>query len=419
MGESLGDGSLIYNDKSEKLYFATIIDLGFDQSKTSLFRQTYGLTPAEVDIAVYLASGKQLPEIAEERRATLATIRTQIKRIKKKTNSRDIPAIVRLVCGFSAGILVSSQISNPVAAENRDSSPLKSYKQLVLRDGRQMSYMEQGDPEGIPVLMIHNMPYGVELPELAIKAASRMNLRIIAPYRPGYGNSDMIEDAHGDNLLNEVARDIYELLDHLAIPTAAIVGQTVGAVYAMRFAYLFPNRVSNLFAVSYAPIWRDEWIATLPKRQRFTVRVTKYMPQLLPLITRATVAFVDKGHAKKLVHSLCKGCAADMRALQSEEITDLMARGCEEGLKQGAEAFRRDCFLTIQDFSEEAKHLSVPFHILHGDEDDIIELFRTNEFAEAVPGTIVEIVKGAGQLLMYSHWEHVLKAIKGKSKKTK
>lgn len=400
----------------EKTFLLTVVDLGFDQPTISLFRDAYGLTSAEMSVAVHLAQGKQLPEVAAERDVTIATIRTQIKSIKKKTNSRDIPAIVRLLCGFAAGMATSSQLARAIGSVLKDATPFKSSAEIILTDGRKMSYVEQGNPDGIPVIMIHNMPYGVELPQNAIAAANRMNLRIIAPYRPGFGNSDDLKDIDLEQLLDHVAADIRELLNQLGIAEAVIVGQTIGAVFALRFARLYPRSVSSLFAISRAPMWREEWAARTPKRQRFILGLAKHMPQLLPLVMRATVAFMDTGHTKKLVLSLCQNSAADMQALKNPEILELMVKGCEEGLKQGVEAFCQDSLLAILDFSEEAKLLETPFHILHGDLDQIVDISQSEYFAETVPDTTVEIVRGAGQLLIYSHWDYVLRAIKKSQK---
>lgn len=399
-----------------KSFLLTIVNLGFDQSTTSLFGNAYGLTPAETSIAVHLANGMQLPEIAAERDATIATIRTQIKSVKRKTNARDVPAIVRLLCGFSAGMLTSAQLSRTSGSAMQDATPFKFSAELILRDGRKMSYVEQGNPRGIPVIMLHNMPYGVELPQNAIAAAHRMNLRIIAPYRPGFGSSDNLKDIDVEQLLDHVAADIQELLNQLGISEAVIAGQTIGAVFALRFARLYPSSVSSLFAISRAPIWREEWATQMPKRQRFILGLAKHMPQLLPLIMRATVAFMDTGHAKKLVLSLCQNSAADMQALRNAEILELMAKGCEEGFEQGVEAFCRDCLLAIMDFSDEAKLLETPFHILHGDLDQIVDLSQSKYFAANVPDTTLEIVKGAGQLLIYSHWDYVFRAIRKSQK---
>ncbi|MEH6661446.1 MAG: alpha/beta fold hydrolase [Parasphingorhabdus sp.] len=398
--------------RTERSFLLTIVNLSFDPSTTSLFRQAYGLTPAEASVAVHLANGRQLPEIAAERDSTIATLRSQIKSIKKKTNARDVPAIVRLLCGFSAGMLTSSQLARTSGTVAEEATPPRSSAEMILSDGRKMSYLEQGSPDGIPVIMLHNMPYGVELPQNAIAAASRMNLRIIAPYRPGCGNSDNLKDIDAEQLLDHVAADIQELINRLGISKAVIVGQTIGAVFALRFARLYPGSVSGLIAISRAPIWREEWATQMPKRQRFILGLAKHVPQLLPLVTRATVAFMDKGYAKKLVLSLCQDSPADMQTLRNTEILDLMARGCEEGLKQGIEAFCRDCMLATMDFSDEAKLLETPLHILHGDRDQIIDISQSRYFAATVPETTLEIVKGAGHLLIYSHWDQVFRAIR-------
>lgn len=403
------------DQSSDGLYFFTIVNLGFDQSKTKLFQKTYGLTQAEVSIAGLLANGKQVPEIALERSTSVATIRTQIKMIKQKTNSRDIPAMVRLLCGFSAGILISSQLSSEELPTPGNSGTINAPRQMTLRDGRRMGYLEQGDPQGKPVIMIHNMPYGVELPANAINSASHLKLRILAPFRPGIGNSDPLKNTDSDQFLSEVAADICELMDELNIPKATIVGQSViGAVYATRFAHLYPNRVQSLMAVSGAPIWRDKWIARLPERQRFTVRIAKYLPQLLPLVTRATVMFLDKGYGKALVRGLLKDCPADTLAVKNPETMDLMVKGCKDGLRQGSEAFCGDCILVIRDISAEAQALPHKFHILHGDADNIVGIFQSEAFTDFAPGTELEIVKGAGHMLIYSHWDSVINAIKNK-----
>ncbi|SDR47221.1 alpha/beta hydrolase [Pseudovibrio sp. Tun.PSC04-5.I4] len=410
MSESLLEGE----EGAETHYFLTVVDLGFGPEITELFQKTYGLTGAEADISLHLARGLQVIEIAEERGATVQTLRTQLKSIKRKTNTRDIPAIVRLLCGFSAGVLVSSQISAKRSSTSPNFEVMKSTKQIRLRDGRRMSYMEQGNPNGIPVLMVHNMPYGVELPEAAIQAASRLNLRIIAPYRPGYGDSDRVKHATSKSILNAVASDFCELLDKLGIPQATVLGQTIGAVYALRFARLYPNRVTHLFAVGRAPIWKDEWSAQTPKRQRLALRLAKHLPQLLQIIMWATVKFLDKGNGEEFIITSCKDGTSDAHALKNHETLRLMVEGADDGFKQGVDAFCLDCFLAVEDFTDEARELMHAFHILHGDDDQIVKISQSQAFVKSVPGTELEVIKGAGQLLMYSHWDRVLKAIKTK-----
>ncbi len=399
---------------TQNQFFFTIVNLGFDPTQSSVFQNAYDLTDAETKIAVQLASGEQIPDIAKNRKTTIATIRTHIKRIKKKTNACDIAAIVRLLCGISAGILVSSQFTQSQIDPINHAHLPRSIHQITLRDGRKMVYLEQGNPKGHPVLLFHNMPYGTVLPSAAILAAERMNLRFICPYRPGIGDSDPVRNGKQETLLNTIAADMYELLDELNIAKADLLGLAIGSVYALRFAKLYTNRVANMFAVSRSPIWRDEWFSQSPRRHRVIIRIAKHVPQLLPLITRTLVMLFDDDKAEDLARSICQEGGADLLALGNPETMDLVIEGNRLGLKQGAAAFREDCFLSLRDFTEDAQQTKHKFYILHGDQDVIVTPVQSETFAREVPGTELEIVPGAGTFLMYSHWERVLKAIKSR-----
>ncbi len=408
-----------YNNKTNKTdsqYFLTTINLGFDRLKIALFQKTYDLTDAETDVAIRLADGQQPKEISQVRCASLETIRTQIKMIKRKTDCRDIPDIVRLVYGFSTGLFVSSQVSKSLPAYMQERSAFKKESSTTLRDGRKMSYIEQGDTQGTPAVFIHDMLYGAELLDKTAEAASRQGLRIISPLRPGYGKSDKIKNAYGDKLLDEVARDICELLDRLGIAKVMILGHSVGVFYAMRFAKMFPNRTTSLLSVGHVPIWRDEWMAKLPKRQRLIARITKYAPKLLPLVTRTGVALIDEGRVDTFIDALHKDIPVDMKALKKSGIYDLVCAGLEASVAQGADAFRRDCIFPLTDYSHEAKNLDIPCHVLHGDKNMVILPAHIVAFAKIAPETTIETVKGAGRFLLYSHWEYVLNALKQAAK---
>lgn len=56
------------------------------------------LTVAEREVAEAMAKGLSPKEVAVERGTSLATVRTQIKKAKKKTASRTLIELVGLVC---------------------------------------------------------------------------------------------------------------------------------------------------------------------------------------------------------------------------------------------------------------------------------------------------------------------------------
>ena len=217
------DPALVGNAGAQ-VYLLSIIDLGFSDHSITLFRSAFALTKAETEVAVLIASGSRLSEIATKRSVSEDTIRTQIKSIKTKTATKDIPSLVRLLCGFAAGTSASPVLKRTETADGY----------ITLQDGRRLAYVEQGAPNGRAVLMFHNTPYGVQLPADAIEQAYRDNLRFIAPYRTGYGDSDLISNCTGDQLVTQVAHDHKALLDALGISTALVISQAGGAAFALQ-----------------------------------------------------------------------------------------------------------------------------------------------------------------------------------------
>lgn len=393
--------------KRAEMYLLAIAEFGFDERVRASFRDTYDLTETEASVAVLLASGLNAEEISQRRSVKLDTVRTQIKSIKHKTNVRDLPHLVRLICGFSAGLLA------PVSMAQADRSPLvrglpASSSMFTLGDGRRMEYVVQGAAEGRPVLLLHNMPYGLVLPEAAVGAATRQGLKIIAPFRPGHGRSDPLQGVAGQELLGQVARDLNEFLSALGISRVKLLGNAGGSSYAIRFASMFPRKVSEIVMVTRAPIWKGEWLAGLPPRQKLISMLLRYMPVMANVLVWAILSYVNRHDGGDFLRQSVKECEADLRALDNPETLRLMVDGIRFGLVQGPEAFCRDWEAMEIDMTAEARALPHPMHLIQGAEDRIARPEFSVAFVEAVPGVKLEIVEGAGNLLFYSHWRHVL-----------
>jgi len=57
----------------------------------------YDLTPAEAEILRLLAEGRSLEEVAQQRGITMNTVRSQLKQVFAKTDTRRQGELVRLV----------------------------------------------------------------------------------------------------------------------------------------------------------------------------------------------------------------------------------------------------------------------------------------------------------------------------------
>ncbi|ACV77803.1 alpha/beta fold hydrolase [Nakamurella multipartita] len=78
--------------------------------------------------------------------------------------------------------------------------------------------------------------------------------RVLAPDLFGHGESDK---PLGDYSLGAHAASLRDLLDALDVPSATVVGHSLGGGIAMQLAYLFPERVDRLVLVSSGGLGRD------------------------------------------------------------------------------------------------------------------------------------------------------------------
>ncbi len=115
-----------------------------------------------------------------------------------------------------------------------------------------MEYAVAGDKEGPPVLMVHGTGGGFDQGLGASEPLIAAGYRIIAPSRFGYLRSAFPQDPSSEHQ----ADAIVDLMDHLSIDRAPVIGVSAGALPAIQFAIRHPNRCSALVAVvpaTYVP----------------------------------------------------------------------------------------------------------------------------------------------------------------------
>ncbi|CAO3641088.1 unnamed protein product [Cunninghamella echinulata] len=109
------------------------------------------------------------------------------------------------------------------------------------------------------------------------EVAQQHGLRMIWPERPGYGLSEEVNPSKL-NVLDWV-QVIIQLANHLNITTFSIIAQSVGTVFAMAIAHLYPSRIQGpLYLIS-------PWVST---QQAGTFKWTRRLPARL--VTR-TLSF--------------------------------------------------------------------------------------------------------------------------------
>lgn len=386
-------------------------ELSVSKTYDTALIEAYGLTTAECAIAFGIAAGQSPVQIAEKRDVSLQTVRTQIKAIKAKTGAEDIPGITRIVSGINAGANLAQNIGENADRPNGIPTMLPVRSTFVNKAKRNIDFVEQGDPNGRPVITFHNLPYGVHLKSKAAGYAKAVGLRLIAPYRSGYGNSSVMPTMSQDMYLNTVADETAELLEHLNIARAVVLGNVCGSSFGLRFASRHPDIAAGLLCVSRAPTWDSAWWSHLSLRHRVFSMAAKFTPTLAVFIARAIMAQIKHNGAGDYMRTSCGGSTPDLKEFEDKETLALLKYDILFGLKGGVESYLREWLLLEANMVEEANALDVPLRILHGAQDKLVPSQFSQHFVSQVGEARLDLIPDAGHFLYYSHGIDMIKVL--------
>jgi pimeloyl-ACP methyl ester carboxylesterase len=158
----------------------------------------------------------------------------------------------------------SSLQAAPVAAAQLaavDQAGWNGRKQRVrLPSGVQLAYVELGDPNGRPLLLLHG--YTDTSRSWSLLAPFLGKFRLIIPDQRGHGASDAPACCYGPT---QMAEDARQLLDALKVDRAAVAGHSMGSMVAVALAADHPDRVERIVLIGstgLAPVRRGDWLWT-------------------------------------------------------------------------------------------------------------------------------------------------------------
>lgn len=109
-------------------------------------------------------------------------------------------------------------------------------------NGSEAFYMEPGNPNGLPIVLIHGFPFSHEMWEPQI-AVLQKRFRVVAYDLRGHGES---EAGDGQYTLEFFVDDLIALLDFLKIQKAILCGLSIGGYIALRAVERNPERIGAL-----------------------------------------------------------------------------------------------------------------------------------------------------------------------------
>ena len=255
-----------------------------------------------------------------------------------------------------------------------------SARQIDLH-GHPVTYHQVG--RGPAVLLIHGITSSSRTWRTVMPALAEHHT-VVAPDLLGHGRS---AKPRGDYSLGGYASGLRDLMVALEIPSATVVGHSLGGGVAMQFAYQFPERVERLVLVDSGGLGSEVSLvlraATLPGAE-----------YVLPLLASGPLRGAGAALGSVLGRVGLRA-SADVRG---------MAEGFES-LGDGAarRAFVHTARSVIDPAGQRvdatdrlylAEH--VPSLIVWGDRDRMIPVQHGRDAHELMPGSRLEVFPGAG-----------------------
>ncbi|WP_239685558.1 alpha/beta fold hydrolase [Halolamina pelagica] len=162
------------------------------------------------------------------------------------------------------------------------------HETTTIAGDRDLRYAEYGDPNGSPVVFLHGTPGSSRLAALFDSAAAQSGVRLLAPDRPGFGESS----PWPERAVNDAPRFLTPVLDDAGVDTAGLVAFSGGSPYALATAATVPDRITRVDVVAGAtpPTTDDE----TPAVQRLLTGLATTTPRILRGLFRGQAWLADR-----------------------------------------------------------------------------------------------------------------------------
>ncbi len=262
--------------------------------------------------------------------------------------------------------------------------------------GHRMAYLEAGS--GPTLLLIHGIAEAAWAWERVIPALARTH-RVIAPDLLGHGRS---AKPRGDYSLGNQATLMRDLLMHLDVSSATLIGHSLGGGIAMQFAYQYPERCDRMVLIASGGLGKD---VTFVLRSLGLPGADLVAPLVLSATTRNLLLGAGGWLGRRGLKP-SPGQRAFWRGYSS--LTDPSTR----------DAFVATVRAVIDQRGQRISALerlylarALPTMLIAGEGDRIIPASHAVDAHEEMPGSRLEIVAGAGHFVQIEQPAHVARLI--------
>jgi pimeloyl-ACP methyl ester carboxylesterase len=288
---------------------------------------------------------------------------------------------------------------------------------LTLEAGRKVAVQVLSEAEGgRTVVLCHPAPGSGRFDPDPAETTARA-VRLLALDRPGYGESERLPLRQWPTVTG-AAEDLIAVLQHYDVSAAGVAGWSAGGRVALAAASLRPDLIDRVVLVGTpAP---DEEVPWMPPEAREGLAALRGLP---PEEARAGLeeqfaTMVRLNPASVEALELLGASDADREALERPGARARLALMLEGAFRQGAAGLADDiAAYTLQDWGFQLAEVRAKTLLLYGSRDPVAGSRHATWWQKRLPAARVEMVPGAGHLLITRMWGRALSHLAPQSRR--
>ncbi|MBE0411329.1 MAG: alpha/beta hydrolase [Anaerolineales bacterium] len=268
---------------------------------------------------------------------------------------------------------------------------------VTLKDGRQISYAEFGDPQGKPVLHFHGTPssrFEGSRPSID-ETAKQLAVRLILPDRPGFGMSDF----QPRRSFLDWTDDVLELVAALEIDKFAVMGLSGGSPYVAACAYKISDRLTAAGIISgISPLDAPGAFDGMAKSDRLTYELARKAPWLLRLLFWYMAGVLNKEPQKAISQMMAELSPPDQAALRQSDVQETFIKMARAAFQQGSRGVTWEYRLFTRPWGFQLEKISMPVNIWHGESDSMCPHSMGRYLATTIPHSQAKFFPNEGHV---------------------
>lgn len=270
---------------------------------------------------------------------------------------------------------------------------------VTTADGRRLTYLGAGDPDGPLVIHNHGGPSSRLEARLLAESAAKNRIRLIGVDRPGMGQSSpqKVRSYSG------WADDLVAIADELGYREFGVTGWSEGGPWAFAAAaYIDPARlrhVSSIAPGSYGAFGDNSAAQYLSKIDALGgMLALRFTPGFR--LMYAGLGFSAKRFSSSFVKQVRTSVNDyDQQILLRPAVARAFGETCAECFAHGSDGLVRDAELLYRRWAFDVAKIDRPVHMWQGLDDKLVPEPINKAVADAMPGSVWHPVEGAGHFI--------------------